>query len=478
MLDQLGAWEVVRNAPKPLFWRVCASAAVFLLMRLAVLLMLHAAINYDPTANPALLAFLFINVVVFEAVAYRIVLDSLQRVSEARLASPPPGVDMVAWSETLRHVMRQLATRVSGAMVLLLIGTYVFLLSPLAALIMVLVVVGAQAVGMLLGAPVRRDHLAVKHAGLAVPDPGVPTGFDAAALWATYTASLGQAARSADNRLAIQAAIGLIGAGFVAIAAPLLAGPDPATVARIAVSAVVLWAMTLFIPAWHAAPSASKPASRHPVTVREVPAMPLGLPALIGLTAFSNFTDIQIRFPPATVLLIFGDNASGKSALLARLAGHGPDWAGILQIGSDLALIGKPAADALRGMTALVVEAPALPDFVVQPESRFAMAAMLPLAGLPPVMLDEHGVLHSQKASRTQQTRVALALGMLARRPVLLLDGFLNGQDDDFRRHFQAETLPYLRSTGCCVVLSSHDPGILPDADSRFRLRDGQLVDA
>ena len=129
-------------------------------------------------------------------------------------------------------------------------------------------------------------------------------------------------------------------------------------------------------------------------------------------------------------------------------------------------------------MTALVAETPVLPDFVVEPDSRGILAAVLPLAGLPPLMLDEHGVLHSRDASRAQQTRVALALSMLARRPVLLLDGFLNGQDDGFRQHFLAETLPYLRSSGCCTVLSSHDPGILPDADVRFMLKDGRLVDA
>jgi ABC-type uncharacterized transport system YnjBCD ATPase subunit len=290
---------------------------------------------------------------------------------------------------------------------------------------------------------------------------------------AGHAAARLRSARGDDNRLAVQSAIGLLGVGFVSICAPVLAGPDPATVARVALAALLLWATTLFLTG--SGPLDDAPEST-PVVIRVATQPVPWQPTTVTLPAQGGLAETQVHVAPGLVLLVAGDNGSGKSTLFRRLAGQGPAWDGVAETSGEPPSSGPQAAERLRSITALVTETPALPDFAVEPDGCAALAAVLPIAGLPAAMLDEDGLLHSRGASRMQQMRVGLALGMVTRSPILLLDGFLNGQDAPFRRHFVEATLPHLRSLGCCTVLSAIDSDILPEVDGRFILRDGHLV--
>jgi ABC-type transport system involved in cytochrome c biogenesis ATPase subunit len=280
-------------------------------------------------------------------------------------------------------------------------------------------------------------------------------------------------ARADDNRLAVQSALGLLGVGFVSICAPVLAGPDPATVVRVALAALLIWTTTLFLTGSGSLDGA--PGSG-PVVVRVATNPAPWQPTTVTLPAQGALAETRVHVAPGLVLLVAGDNGSGKSTLFRRLAGQGPAWDGVAETGGEPPSSGPQAAEWLRGITALVTETPTLPDFMVEPDGCAALAAILPIAGLPAAMLDKDGLLHSRAASRMQQMRVGLALSMVARSPVLLLDGFLNSQDAPFRRHFVEATLPHLRSLGYCTVLSAIDSDILPEVDGRFILRDGHLV--
>ena len=398
----------------------------------------------------------------FDTASLRLLLDGLHQITAERLARTDP--DDSASTDRVHRAMRELARSVSGTIVVLLIGSYIALLSPAMALAVVLIGFAHRGAGRLLGQRARPP-------GSAAP---LDAGPDAARAAGEAAACLA-AACADDTRLAVQSAIGLLGVGFVSISAPVLAGSDPSVIARVVVAALLLWTTTLFL--MRSAPADTSPAQAH--------AMPRGAadpvpwqPTTVTLAAQGAHAEMRIRIAPGLVLLVTGDNGSGKSELFRRLAGRTPTWDGTAAMLSDPPLAGPEAAEQLRRMTALVTETPALPDIPGAAAGRAALAAILPLAGLPTAMLDDDGVLHSRNVSRIQQMRVGLALGVFARSPVLLLDGFLNGQDVPFRRHFVAATLPLLRSAGCCTVVSAIDPDILPEADGRFTLQNGHLVPA
>jgi ABC-type branched-subunit amino acid transport system ATPase component len=454
---------VISGTSRKLLSRLILAATVFLLLRLTVLLMLHAAIDYEPDANPALLGFLFVNAVVFDTASFRLLLDALHRITAERIAHS--GTDDASEADRVFQAMRRTARSVAGAMVLLLIGSYLFLLSPVAAVLVVVVGLVIGGAGIAFGMGGRRS---------AEMDPA----YGGAGPWsrdrtAGHAAARLLSARTDDNRLAVQSAVGLLGVGFVSICAPVLAGHDPATVVRVALAALLLWTTTLFLTG---SGSLDGTPQSGPVAVRVATEPVPWEPTTVTLPAQGALAETRVHVAPGLVLLVAGDNGSGKSALFRRLAGQGPAWDGVTETGEEPPSSGPQAAERLRGITTLVTETPTLPDFTVEPDDCAALAAILPIAGLPAEMLDKDGLLHSRAASRMLQMRVGLALGMMARSPVLLLDGFLNGQDAPFRRHFVEATLPHLRSLGYCTVLSAIEPDILPEVDGRFILRDGHLV--
>ena len=459
--ESIGA--VVSGASKKLLSRLILAATVFLLLRLAVLLMLHAAIDYDPEANPALLGFLFVNAVVFDTASFRLLLDALHRITAERIARS--GTDDDSEADGIFQATRRTARSIAGAMVVLLIGSYLFLLSPVAAVIVVVVGLIMGGTGMVFAMGRRRS-------------PEMDPAYGGVGPWsrdrnAGHAAARLLSARSDDNRLAVQSAIGLLGVGFVSICAPVLAGHDPATVVRLALAALLLWTTTLFLTGLGRPGDAPE---SEPIMIRVATDPVPWQPTTVTLPAHGALGETRVHMAPGLVLLVSGDNGSGKSTLFRRLAGQGQEWDGMAETGEEPSSSGLQAAERLRGLTTLVTETPTLPDFTVEPNDHAALAAILPIAGLPAAMLDKDGLLHSRAASRMEQMRVGLALGMVARSPVLLLDGFLNGQDAPFRRHFVQATLPYLRSLGYCTVLSATDSDILPEVDGRFILRDGHLV--
>ncbi len=489
-MTDVSSWHGLRALPRPLFWRLVGGVLSFLVLRSVVLLMLNAAIDYDGAANPALLGFLFVNAVVFDAIAYRFMLDAVGRVGEAHIGRRAAiwghdGMldgDFLIWSDGIRRTIRHAAPRLSGGLVALLLVVYVFLLSPAAFLVVAIVGVSVGACGFALGARTRPDLLAPHDGPLILADFGMPAAFGSAALRRLDTERAVRVAQDDDNRLAVQAVIGLAGAGFVAIAAPLMVGADPTTVARLGVAAVLLWGVSLSLPDVAALTPSSPPGPRSPP-------LPVGPPPgdgpdagwrriTLSLAAANGLPQADLVLARGSVTLICGDNGAGKSRLMARLAGRGGDWRGSLQEDDDRAMADGMAAARLRGIATLVPDATILPDFVIEADCRDRFRALLSIAGLSGAILDADGMLATHRLSQAHRRRAALALGMLAGSPIILLDGFLDGQEAAFARHFETETLPHLRASDCCIVLSSHDPAAVAQADRVLLLRDGQVTEA
>jgi putative pyoverdin transport system ATP-binding/permease protein len=81
--------------------------------------------------------------------------------------------------------------------------------------------------------------------------------------------------------------------------------------------------------------------------------------------------------------------------------------------------------------------------------------------------------------SAGQRKRLALLVGLLEKRPMLLLDEWTANQDPDFRRKFYVELLPALLNSGLTVVVVTHDDRYVEELDlpaRRMRMEDGRFV--
>ena len=91
-----------------------------------------------------------------------------------------------------------------------------------------------------------------------------------------------------------------------------------------------------------------------------------------------------------------------------------------------------------------------------------------------------NGEFRTLDLSGGQRKRLALIVGLLEKRPILLLDEWTAEQDPEFRRKFYDELLPQLTQTGATVVVITHDERFLDEwhlPARRLRMDEGRFVE-
>jgi putative ATP-binding cassette transporter len=90
------------------------------------------------------------------------------------------------------------------------------------------------------------------------------------------------------------------------------------------------------------------------------------------------------------------------------------------------------------------------------------------------------GEFRTLDLSGGQRKRLALIVGLLEKRPILLLDEWTSDQDPEFRRRFYHELLPELNQAGVTIVAVTHDDRYLSELDvpaRRLRMDEGRFID-
>jgi putative ATP-binding cassette transporter len=193
-----------------------------------------------------------------------------------------------------------------------------------------------------------------------------------------------------------------------------------------------------------------------------------------GCTIFT-VGPLSVCFPAGTIVFVTGGNGSGKSTLLKLLTGLLPLAAG------DLLLDGRPVdpseRQAYRDLISTVFS-----DYHL---SRRLHGVPRPDPGHVRHWLDrlrmtgktqlEDGVFSTIDLSTGQRKRLAFLVAELEQKPIVVLDELAADQDGEMRRLFYEQILPELKARGKIVICATHDERWFHLADRIYHMDEGRL---
>lgn len=181
--------------------------------------------------------------------------------------------------------------------------------------------------------------------------------------------------------------------------------------------------------------------------------------------------DLTIR--RGEIVFLTGHNGSGKSTLIKVLTGLYRPATG------DMTVDDHPVT--LAAWRALFAYVPT--DYHLfrrlyglDPDALADGQWLLDRLGMSRLVAIEDGAFSTRELSSGQRKRLGLAVAIMERRPVLVLDEWAADQDPAYRRVFYTDILPALRARGLTAIVVSHDDRYFHLADRQVRLADGRIA--
>jgi putative ABC transport system ATP-binding protein len=187
--------------------------------------------------------------------------------------------------------------------------------------------------------------------------------------------------------------------------------------------------------------------------------------------------DVSMRAPAGAVTGIVGPSGSGKSSLLAILAGlEEPDTGSVTRHVSvdELGLVLQAYGLASLLTAAENVEVPLQTGrygTLTPSDIRSRAARVLALVGLTAVAYHL-----TEELSGGQQQRVAIARALVVEPRILIADEFTAELDAASRQH-AVDLVFDFASRGGTVVIATHDPAIVAKCDHVVHLLSGRVRD-
>lgn len=203
----------------------------------------------------------------------------------------------------------------------------------------------------------------------------------------------------------------------------------------------------------------------------------------LGLPGRPLVRGLRLQAAPGRIVTLMGPSGSGKSSVLAAIAGtlHAvADGAQALVADASVRLDGQELSGvptARRGIGLLFQDSLLFAHlsvaenllFAVPPGPRRERQAQVQQA-LDDASLRGFGARDPATLSGGQRARVALMRALLARPRALLLDEPFSRLDAALRDQFRAFVFDHIRARQLPAVLVTHDPADVPDATAVVQL--------
>lgn len=204
-----------------------------------------------------------------------------------------------------------------------------------------------------------------------------------------------------------------------------------------------------------------------------------------GTGRVQALVDVTVDVPAGALTVVAGPSGSGKSTLLHCLSGIAvPDSGSVLLDGTDLTALDDDGRTALRRTRmgfvfqrgnlapALTVAENTSVGLVLRGASRDATRTAV-AAALEQVGLADRSGAYPAELSGGQLQRAALARALACGPDVLWADE-PTGALDRAAAHVLTDLLAAAATTGCAVVVVTHDPAVAERADQLVQMEDGR----
>lgn len=198
-----------------------------------------------------------------------------------------------------------------------------------------------------------------------------------------------------------------------------------------------------------------------------------------GATA-DALADVSLERTEPGVTLLFGANGCGKSTLLRLFAGLRTPTGGSVTIDGE-----PPTSSTNRGRLGLVLQRSAIDPRLTVRETIDLHARLWPMdttsrrqrvdAVIQELDLYVHARTRLGGLSGGWQRRVELARCLVTEPDLILLDEPTTGLDTDARAGFWTALHSRVRARGSIVLLASHDPRDVREADTLITMSSGTI---
>lgn len=187
---------------------------------------------------------------------------------------------------------------------------------------------------------------------------------------------------------------------------------------------------------------------------------------------------LNLTINKGEILFIKGGNGSGKSTFMQILIGLFNPSSGNIYYNDELAQINSRTYR--DNITAIFAE-PFLfsrnyEDYGYSDVSELLQEYSNMFRVNNTMKVDYENDRIHQGLSKGQQKRVALILGLLEKRPLLVMDEWAAEQDPEFRKYFYETILQDLKAKGKTVVLITHDDKYFDHADRIIKFEQGKII--